>query len=144
MSDTRSYETKCKFCNVAITLDVDVAYLELGDPFKLLKYASCNHCADFKEARRELRDGISALAVTYHHIGGKNIEGKQDKHKASIRGKLLSYAQAVCTYRRIAHWPVPVDDALAVILADPAQTDAQMRELWHVAKRTTATQTSLV
>lgn len=46
--------TTCKFCNQPITVEIDDGYAAMGDPFKLLKLAACNRCADLREEKRML------------------------------------------------------------------------------------------
>lgn len=56
-----NHQTTCKFCKKPITVQVDDAYAELGDVFKLLTLACCNRCADLRVKRRNLEDGIKKI-----------------------------------------------------------------------------------
>lgn len=53
-----NHATNCKFCKMPITVEIDDAYAELGDPYKLLPMACCNRCADLRLTRGVLEGKI--------------------------------------------------------------------------------------
>lgn len=54
----KNYPTTCKFCGCGLVLKIDDSYDEIGDPFKLLKLAACNNCADVRVWRRKVEARI--------------------------------------------------------------------------------------
>lgn len=58
------HATKCKFCQKQIVLTIDDAYSELGDPLKLLGFASCNLCADLRVKLRTAKESIIKTCQT--------------------------------------------------------------------------------
>lgn len=122
------HATTCKFCRKPITLEIDDAYAELGDPYKLLSLAACNECADVRELRRLLEDRVRKLAMTVaamHHPKPEEI--------ASVRKNLLvlceKYSRMIARWHRMegmAFDAAVVDD----ILNRPDQWPVALRGLW--------------
>lgn len=56
-------ETRCHCCHCKLTLTVDDAYMELGDPMKLLAAAVCNSCHDHHEREVRIRFSIFDLCL---------------------------------------------------------------------------------
>lgn len=55
------FETRCNCCHTLLTVTADDAYMELGDPLKLLAAVVCNKCADQHERETRIRSGIFDL-----------------------------------------------------------------------------------
>lgn len=51
----------CQFCKAPITVTISDDYSNQGDPFKLLPFAACNHCADLRVTRRKVEDSIGRV-----------------------------------------------------------------------------------
>lgn len=53
---------ECKFCKRPLELKVDDDYAATGDPFKLVRLASCNRCADLRTRQRRIEKSIETLS----------------------------------------------------------------------------------
>jgi hypothetical protein len=88
-----------------ITITIDDEYATMGDPFKLLKFATCNRCADYFVTRNRLRDAIARVCGVLTLVRGAGHEQeKESRMVCKISDKLeqltKDYAQAVSTYYR--------------------------------------------
>lgn len=105
--------TTCKFCRIPLTLAMDDDYAALGDPFKLVKFAACNRCADYQETHRRLH---AAIGATCYQL---MITKASDKPRLEqLRDILLKstrrFAQLVCDYVKAAtlNWSEDLVDEL--------------------------------
>jgi hypothetical protein len=94
---TVPHPTKCKFCHLPITLEIDSGYAELGDPLKLLQFACCNRCADLRTDKRRLTAALVSLA---NEIA--LIKRSDDLALTVARERLVRVTQAYCGL--VADW----------------------------------------
>lgn len=91
---------KCKFCGKAISVEIDDGYSKLGDPFKLMRMASCNPCADMRTKKRDLEFQITALCRHLIFCQGKNRDNEVN-HKRDLMFRLTKdYATVVAQWEK--------------------------------------------
>lgn len=108
-----NHAANCKFCQRNLVLDIDPEYVELGDPFKLLKYATCNTCADLRVRKRKLEDTIGNCC--------NRISQKSKKDSGSDLMEVLDkatrkYAEVIATLHELDRFTW--DDAFPKLLFD--------------------------
>jgi hypothetical protein len=57
------HATTCKFCRKPLVLEIDDAYLELGDPLKIIPLAACDPCADVRNKISSIEMNIGKLCI---------------------------------------------------------------------------------
>lgn len=110
----------CKFCRKSLNLTIDDDYGALGDPFRLIPLAACNHCADFRSKRRVVYQTMKK--ITWILIAGMVKRGTEEyeQSKDSIRQLCKRYLRLIADYRKL---PIPDwDEAiLESILSQPTK-----------------------
>lgn len=125
-----NHATNCKFCKAPITLEIDDEYSEFGDPYKLLRYAACNYCADVRVERRFLERRIARTAVAFACL----VHPKEDEIKL-VRGSLTKlyelYAKNIAAFHRKEGmcWDDAVIDA---VMAQPRDWPKFCGRLWKM------------
>ena len=123
-----NHATTCKFCHKPITLQIDDAYAELGDPYKLLSLAACNECADVRELRRLLEERIRKVAMMVAAMDRPKQEEK-DLMRKNLLVLCEKYSRMIARWHRMegmAFDAAVVDD----ILTRPDQWPVALRGLW--------------
>lgn len=95
------HDVNCKICKVPIAVEVDDAYEELGDPFKLLKLATCNRCYDLRTEREAIFTNIgSCCQLLIVNPTNKDLRIKSRKLLVILTRK---YAELVSKFHRSNH-----------------------------------------
>lgn len=111
-------EATCKFCQVPLRLQVDGEYAALGDPYKLLKLASCNRCADYRVSMRKVVDQIKRVAM--ERLVASHDEETTKRARETLTVLLKKMMRLMSDYRRtnMPDWDEGIVDS---ILNDPSQ-----------------------
>jgi hypothetical protein len=88
------HECKCKLCHKPLTIEIDDAYAELGDPFKMLPTATCNRCFDLRERRIRI-EGQVARASRMLIMQPKMDAAVRNKIRDGLRVATQAYARYV-------------------------------------------------
>ena len=125
------HATHCKFCKKPMTLEIDDSYSELGDPLKLLQYSSCNRCADLRENRRRLEDGVYRFSSTLIQSGEKIKPEDRD----AIREQLIKYTKRYTALvsdwvgSSTPWWEISIVDA---IMEKPKSWNSFLSQCWKM------------
>lgn len=72
-------EAKCKFCQRALSLQVDEEYAKLGDPYGMIGLAACNRCGDYRVARSNIFGAVRKRCLP---LIGRNLKAEvESKHR---------------------------------------------------------------
>lgn len=127
------HATHCQFCKIPITVEIDDSYAELGDPYKLIRMAACNRCADLRVTRRNLERLMgrqcSALCL---------LRSSKTKEPTEIRSNLerltQDYARMIARWNHLdgMAWEPAIVDA---ILEDPHHWGDIAARMWRMCRK---------
>jgi hypothetical protein len=122
------HATNCKFCKKPITVTIDDAYAELGDPLNLIRIASCNECADIRVERRKL-EGKIGFACDRVVRAGKMDEEERLEHYDGLRKLTQEYAGMISRWhhKEGLAWE---EEVVRVIIDNPKQWREVISKLW--------------
>lgn len=80
-------KAKCKFCGRELTLQIDTEYHKVGDRYRLIELAACNHCADLRVRRRNLGTEAGHLARLL------DAAGADKERRDALTGRLESLSK---------------------------------------------------
>ena len=89
--------TICKFCKQPISLEIDDGYAAMGDPYKLIPFAACNHCGECRVERRGLEDRLGRVATLI-----SLLPAGQSKDRERLRFVVIALTKRYA--RLIAKW----------------------------------------
>ena len=92
----------CKFCKKPITVEIDDAYLELGDPYKLLPMALCNHCADLRVRKRQIEARVKSVAMLLIQCGDKVPESVCQVATGRLHTQTQDYAKLIADWHNMS------------------------------------------
>lgn len=120
----------CKFCKRHMILEIDDAYAELGDPYKLLQYACCDRCADIREKRRKIEGQIKRACMILAQSTGKLKKEQRDGIREALMELTKRYARMVAEWYNFSgmSW----DEEFVNLLMDkPAKFGDILGQYWR-------------
>lgn len=127
------HATHCQFCKIPITVEIDDSYSELGDPYKIVRMAACNRCADLRVTRRNLERLMgrqcSALCL---------LRSSKTKEPTEIRSNLerltQDYARMIARWNHLdgMAWEPAIVEA---ILEDPHHWGDIASRMWKMCRK---------
>jgi hypothetical protein len=128
----KKVESKCKFCHKPLVLEVDDAYDELADPHHLIPLSACNRCADFRQRRRELVEGIRSVCLDIARAPGRMQNRLKEEIKEPLALLLKKYLKLANTWHGAdAAW----DQALIEqTLLDPQKYLDVLERIWNTTR----------
>lgn len=131
------HATNCKFCKRPITVEVEDAYAELGDPFKLIQLLCCDHCADLRIERRKLERDIKNKCVGMFQVGPKKAKLKEKENREFLKYTTQKYAELIARWheKEGMAW----DDAIVdTLIENPERWSTVLASMWvHFRKSLT-------
>lgn len=123
----------CKFCKKPITVEIDDAYAELGDPMKLLPMACCNPCADLRVKRRNIEENIKAVAMILVQCKGKVPQAISQMASEQLRVKTQAYCKLIAEWHDMSGmaWD---ENIPAAIMDHPDMWYSVLERLWKIFK----------
>lgn len=127
-----NYSTSCKFCKRPITVEVDDDYAKLGDPYKILPLACCNHCGDVRVMKRNLEDQLKAQCYSIQLLKSAKVP-IPDKAKSNLELLTKEYATMVSkwNFSEGMLWDEGIVDALC---ANPQGWGNIIGRIWRIHK----------
>jgi hypothetical protein len=112
-------------------VEVDDEYAALGDPYKLLRFGSCNLCADLREERRGIYERI-ARCLTWLQVAGDSKIVRE-----SCSGLLVIHTKRLT--KLIAKWyavpNLPWEECLVEqIMSNPAKASVVFGFMWKTGR----------
>ena len=123
----------CKFCQTPITVSVDDDYAKLGDPYKILKLATCNFCADIRVERRRLDERIARCCRNLSLLPEGESKAR-DKLKLAMEKLTKHYAELVCRWHH-AQGSMWEEEILNSILDKPLEWPHIIGRLWTMFRQ---------
>lgn len=126
-------KSQCKFCHKPLVLKCDAEYGDMGDPYRLVRLAACDNCADLRVRQRNIIEGLKHAIFLMAY-------GYDEKLKEASRKLLKAYLRLVSDWLHID----PVLDWDEAILDDflvkKDKLGAVLNMMWqmgrhHVAQR---------
>lgn len=127
-----NHAINCKFCKKPITVEIDNAYAELGDPYKLLSLACCNHCADLRVERRRLTEKIARIC---RKVELCRSEDSRAEFRVVLEKLTQRYANLIARFHdkeRMA-WDEAVVDTL---MDNPKEWGSVVSQMWKHYRET--------
>lgn len=93
-----NHACNCKFCGKNLVVIVDDTYAELGDPFKLLRFAACNRCADIRERKRKLEESIRKVCIGVQRSSSKDLKAEMSFAMTQLEPLTRKYAVLVADW----------------------------------------------
>lgn len=126
------HATNCKFCQRPITVEIDDTYAGLGDPFKILSFATCNRCSDLRVERRRLEYHLRRVCSGLEILKSAKVV-IPDKARANLVAITRQYAEMVSRWNNMKGmlWEEAIVDAL---LQDPHHWGDIIGRLWRMHK----------
>ena len=126
-----NHATTCKYCRKPITVEIDDAYADLGDPHKLIPMAACNRCADIRVERRVLEAKVKFACMMLHFGRKKFSETKVHDTRVVLERLLKQYANMIARWHFLEgmSWD---DEALNLIMDKPDAWASVLKELWKM------------
>ncbi len=127
------YGTNCKFCKKPITIEIDDAYAELGDPYKLLPMAACNRCADLRVQKRNIEGQLGSLCASISVAKGSK-DGMPKNAKSNVERLTKIYASLIARWNNLdgMAWEPGIVDA---IIADPHHWGDISHRMWQMCRK---------
>lgn len=124
--------TNCKFCQNPITVEIDDAYANLGDPFKLIKIACCDRCADLRVERRMLEDKVRKVCRV-RELDPKLAKTREQSHRSTLEKLLKQYSNMIARWHYLSGmcWD---DRATETIMDHPEAWNSVLATLWKIFK----------
>ena len=125
------HATTCKFCHLPISVQVDDTYAETGDPFKIIKLAACNWCADVRVSRRKLEAHLARVCRNWQLLGADPKPEQREKFGDILTRLTQAYARMVSKWHRKEGciW----DEACVQLLLDkPERWGEIVGQLWKL------------
>ena len=126
------HSTSCKFCHRPITVEIDDDYASLGDPFKIIPLASCDHCADLRVERRglEFRLARASSIVSLLPVGEAK---KREAMRAILERLTRAYAKLIARWHRMDGelWEPGIVDQ---IMDNPLKWGNTIGHMWRAFK----------
>lgn len=119
--------SKCKFCQCNVSLDIDDTYVNSGDPYKIMRLAACDRCADLRERRRGLHQAFVQACSSV--MAGADATGAKPVFERLTK----AYLKLICdwTHQSIA-WE---EDMTGPFIYAPKHLSAHLKRLWGLSKQ---------
>lgn len=129
-----NHACNCKFCGKNMVVEIDNDYAELGDPFKLLQYAACNHCADLRERKRTLDQGIRKICISLTRCSMKDLKAATSFAKTQLDALTRKYAVLVSDwYNKSGYlWD---EEFPTMMLEKPERVNDILTQYWKTFKQ---------
>ena len=126
------FSTTCNCCRCALTVTADDAYMDLGDPLKLLAAVVCNRCADLHDREHNLRHAIFELCFTLDR--GVKIQ-RAERIRVLLSDACCKYAEVIALMQ--GNDTILFDEAFPQLLYDqPSKCPLILRKYRRDCART--------
>jgi hypothetical protein len=116
----------CKFCHKPLVLTVSDEYHHAGDPYKLIRLAACNSCADNREQQRTVTENIGLVCALVSQ--SKNSKNVKEASREALTRLIQKYLDLIERRTRIR---VPFDDAIVEsLISGPRCVYDVLSRLW--------------
>lgn len=122
-------KSQCKFCHKPLVLRCEAEYGDFGDPYKLVRLAACDWCADLRVRQRTIIDGLK------HVVYLMGYGAPDEKLKEAARKLLKGYVRLASDWLKIdpaMDW----DEAIVEdFLARKNKLGAVLSGIWKMARQ---------
>ena|SRR5437879_1511101 len=119
----------CKFCGMALSLQVDSEYADFGDPLKLARMSSCNRCADMRTDRRRLTHALVKACNSSAAIPRSDAPAREAA-VARIRKALQGYCALIADWRNHPFTSF-TDELVDEVMDKPNSLGSVVSRLWR-------------
>lgn len=129
-----NHALNCKFCSKQILVQIDDAYAALGDPLKILHFASCNNCADLRERKRDLEERIKRHCIGLLQLGERVKPEHRAKAKIVLTALTQKYADLIAQWHNMSGraWD---EEFVELLLDKPGQWPKVLTGYWKHFRR---------
>lgn len=96
-----NHATKCKFCGREMVVQIADDYPS-ADPFKLLRLAACNRCADLRVKKRVLEESLCRTCNTVQFASQSNKNAAIEKARPLLDTLTRKYASLVADWHNMS------------------------------------------
>ena len=97
-----NHAANCKFCKREMVVQVDDGYAPLGDPYKLMRLAACNRCADLRTRRHSLEQSIQTVCRTIAYCTAKGRDAAIARAKPMLDALTRKYCVLVADWHNMS------------------------------------------